>query len=44
ELTYFRLARLHNLHSYLTMMRQMREAIIAGKFGTFRRDFYARRR
>ncbi len=44
ELTYFRLATLHNLHYYLTLMRQMRAAIEAGRFESFRRDFYTRRR
>ncbi len=43
ELTYFRLASIHNLHYYLTLMRQMREAICAGKFAAFKSDFYARR-
>ena len=43
ELTFFRLASLHNLHYYLNLMRQMREAIIAGEFEKFRRNFYAKR-
>lgn len=43
ELTFFRLASLHNLHYYLNLMRQMREAIIAGEFEKFRRNFYAAR-
>ena len=43
ELTFFRLASLHNLHYYLNLMRQMREAIKDGKFAEFRREFYAKR-
>ncbi|EMG30509.1 tRNA-ribosyltransferase family protein, partial [Campylobacter showae] len=43
ELTFFRLASLHNLHYYLNLMRQMREAITAGEFEKFRRNFYAKR-
>ena len=38
-----RLATLHNLHFYLDLMRRMREAIAAGRFGRFRDDFHARR-
>lgn len=44
ELTYFRLASLHNLHYYLNLMKQMREAIFAGKFSEFRREFYSLRK
>ncbi|EET79961.1 queuine tRNA-ribosyltransferase [Campylobacter showae] len=43
ELTFFRLASLHNLQYYLNLMKQMREAIIAGEFEKFRRNFYAKR-
>jgi queuine tRNA-ribosyltransferase len=43
ELTYFRLATLHNLHYYLELMRQMREAILAGSFSEFKREFYRKR-
>lgn len=43
ELTFFRLASLHNLHYYLNLMRQMREAIMAGEFEKFRRNFYTKR-
>ena len=43
ELTYFRLASLHNLHYYLTLMKQMREAILNGKFNEFKKDFYLKR-
>ncbi len=43
ELTYFRLATIHNLYYYLDLMRQMREAIIAERFDNFYKDFYAKR-
>jgi queuine tRNA-ribosyltransferase len=43
ELTYFRLASLHNLHYYLTLMKQMREAIIEGRFKEFKEEFYSKR-
>jgi len=43
ELTYFRLASLHNLHYYLTLMKQMREAILQNKFKEFKKEFYLKR-
>jgi queuine tRNA-ribosyltransferase len=43
ELTYFRLASLHNLHYYLSLMKQMREAILANKFQEFKKEFYTKR-
>ena len=43
EITYFRLATLHNLYYYLDLMKQMREAILDGKFDEFRREFYKKR-
>jgi queuine tRNA-ribosyltransferase len=43
ELTYFRLASIHNLHYYLTLMRHMREAIKEKRFDSFRKNFYAAR-
>ena len=43
ELTYFRLATIHNLYYYLELMRQMREAILTGKFAEFKREFYRKR-
>jgi queuine tRNA-ribosyltransferase len=43
EITYFRLATIHNLYYYLELMRQMREAILAGEFETFRKRFYQKR-
>jgi len=44
ELTYFRLATIHNLHYYLGLMRRMREAILRGEFDAFRKAFYEKRR
>ncbi len=38
-----RLNTLHNLHYYLELMAQMREAIAAGGFAAWRRQFYALR-
>ncbi len=43
ELTYFRLASLHNLHYYLTLMKQMREAILKNSFQGFKKEFYIKR-
>ncbi|MDR0666141.1 MAG: tRNA guanosine(34) transglycosylase Tgt [Campylobacteraceae bacterium] len=43
ELTFFRLASLHNLHYYLTLMKKMREAIIKGEFKKFKTEFYSKR-
>jgi queuine tRNA-ribosyltransferase len=38
-----RLATIHNLHYYLDLMRQIREAIAAGRYAAFTVDFYANR-
>ncbi|ALV24466.1 queuine tRNA-ribosyltransferase [Campylobacter iguaniorum] len=43
ELTFFRLASLHNLHYYLNLVKQMRQAIMQGKFKEFKKVFYAKR-
>ncbi len=43
EYTYYRLASLHNLHYYLTLMRQAREAILADRYAEFKQEFYAKR-
>ncbi len=40
ELTYFRLATIHNLHYYLDLMQQMRDAILVGRFCEFKKEFY----
>ncbi len=38
-----RLNTIHNLHYYLTLMRQLRQAITSGSLEAFKRDFYAAR-
>jgi queuine tRNA-ribosyltransferase len=43
EILGFRLNTIHNLHFFLDLMRQLREAIGAGRVGAFARDFLARR-
>ncbi|MDO4673930.1 tRNA guanosine(34) transglycosylase Tgt [Campylobacter sp.] len=43
ELTFFRLASLHNLHYYLSLVGQMQVAILANRFDEFKREFYAKR-
>jgi queuine tRNA-ribosyltransferase len=37
------LATIHNLHYYQQLMREIREAITAGRFAEFRQTFYAQR-
>jgi queuine tRNA-ribosyltransferase len=39
-----RLNTIHNLHFYLDLMRQIREAIRAGRYASFAREFLERRR
>jgi len=43
ELTYFRLASLHNLHYYLNLMKEAREAILENRYEDFRKEFYLKR-
>jgi len=43
EITYFRLASLHNLHYYLTLMKQAREAILDDRYADFKQEFYTKR-
>jgi queuine tRNA-ribosyltransferase len=43
EITYIRLASLHNLHYYLNLMREVREAIQKGQFEEYRKEFYSKR-
>jgi len=43
EITYFRLATIHNLHYYLNLMKEAREAILEQRFEEFRKEFYALR-
>ena len=39
-----RLNTLHNLHFYLDLMRRAREAIVAGRYAEFTRDFLSKYR
>jgi len=43
ELTYFRLGTIHNLYYYLNLMKEMREAILEGRFEAFKVAFYKKR-
>lgn len=43
ELTFFRLASLHNLHYYLNLTKEAREAILKGEFAKFKLNFYNKR-
>ena len=43
ELTFYRLASLHNLHFYLNLMSEARAAIIQKRFDAFRAKFYSDR-
>jgi len=43
ELTYFRLASIHNLHYYINLVKEARKAIINGKFKEFKKEFYKKR-
>jgi len=43
ELTFFRLASLHNLHYYLNLMREAREAILQDRYAEFKTEFYKKR-
>jgi len=43
ELTYFRLASIHNLHYYLTLMDSAREAILKNRWAKFKKEFYSLR-
>ena len=43
EISYFRLATLHNLHYYLNLMREVRQAILEDKFVEYKREFYRKR-
>ena len=43
EITFYRLATIHNLRYYLNLMKQAREAILEGRFEAFRVEFYAKR-
>jgi len=41
ELLVYRLLSIHNLHIYLDLMRNLRAALREGRFGAFRRDWWA---
>jgi queuine tRNA-ribosyltransferase len=43
EMTYFRLASIHNLHYYLQLMRDARVAILNDNWVEFKKDFYKKR-
>ncbi|MBL0708663.1 MAG: tRNA guanosine(34) transglycosylase Tgt [Sulfurimonas sp.] len=43
ELSYFRLATIHNLHYYLNLMREVRKAILDDDFEEFKKEFYRKR-
>ncbi|VAY86397.1 tRNA-guanine transglycosylase [hydrothermal vent metagenome] len=43
ELTYHRLASLHNLHYYISLMKEMRYAIMNNGFEDFKKTFYSKR-
>ncbi|MFA7083728.1 MAG: tRNA guanosine(34) transglycosylase Tgt [Arcobacteraceae bacterium] len=43
EITYFRLATLHNIYYYLDLMKQARNAILTQKWFEFKQEFYTKR-
>ncbi len=43
EILAYRLLTLHNLYYYLALMAQIRQAVAAGRFAGFRREFYQKR-
>ena len=42
ELLAYRLNTIHNIHYYISFIRNLRTAIVADKFDSFRKDFYHR--
>ncbi|PAF48548.1 tRNA guanosine(34) transglycosylase Tgt [Helicobacter sp. 12S02634-8] len=42
EITYHRLASIHNLKFYLNLVKGAREAIFKGNFAAYKKDFYSR--
>ena len=44
EMTYFRLGSMHNIHYYLTLMKQARAAILEDNWIEFKKDFYEKRK
>ncbi len=43
EISYFRLATIHNLYYYLNLMQEARKAIEENRFTKFKKEFYAKR-
>ena len=43
EMSYFRLASIHNLHYYLNLMREARKSILNDNWVQFKNDFYKKR-
>ncbi len=43
EILAYRLNTIHNVHYYVNLVRSMREAILAGRFDAFKKDFYGKR-
>jgi queuine tRNA-ribosyltransferase len=43
EILAYRLLTLHNLYYYLHLMAEIRQAVAAGRFAAFRREFYEKR-
>jgi queuine tRNA-ribosyltransferase len=43
EITYFRLGSIHNIHYYLSLMKQARTAILNDNWVEFKKEFYAKR-
>lgn len=43
EITYYRLASIHNLKYYLNLVTKAREAILQKRFEEFKKDFYQQR-
>ncbi len=44
EMTYFRLGSIHNIHYYLNLMKEAREAILADNWIPFKKSFYKKRK
>ena len=42
ELTYYRLATIHNLYYYLNLMKEARDAIAKNRFQEFKKEFYTK--
>ncbi len=43
ELTFYRLATIHNLHYYLNLVKEARSAILKKEFKRFKKEFYEKR-